>query len=107
MGIVPLGVALMVSFVSAISILGISAEIYTYGMQFVMYYNGMIIATLVVSYLYLPVFFQLNAMSVYEVNNSPHGHYCPHLRSGGLRYCQSRGIISLGKLLEKRRPWPQ
>ncbi|XP_011494612.1 PREDICTED: putative sodium-dependent multivitamin transporter [Ceratosolen solmsi marchali] len=76
MSIVPLGVALMVSFVSAISILGISSEIYTYGMQFVMYYNGMIMATLVVSYVYLPVFFKLNTMSVYEVNNSLYCRHC-------------------------------
>ncbi|KAJ8687268.1 hypothetical protein QAD02_023062 [Eretmocerus hayati] len=66
MSIVPLGIALMVSFVSAIAMLGISAEIYAYGTQFVMHYIGIILATIVVAYFYLPVFFELNAISVYE-----------------------------------------
>ena len=68
MSIVPLGIALMVSFVSAISILGISAEIYAYGAQFVVHYIGIILATVIVAYFYLPVFFELNTMSVYEVS---------------------------------------
>ncbi|XP_016841737.2 putative sodium-dependent multivitamin transporter [Nasonia vitripennis] len=66
MSIVPLGIALMVSFVSAITILGISAEIYAFGTQFVIHYAGIILATIVVAYFYLPVFFELNTMSVYE-----------------------------------------
>lgn len=68
MSIVPLGIALMVSFVSAITVLGISAEIYAFGTQFVLHYAGIVLATIVVAYFYLPVFFELNTMSVYEVN---------------------------------------
>ena len=68
MNVIPLGIALMVSFVSAITILGISAEIYSHGTQFVVHYVGVVIATIIVAYFYLPVFFELKTMSVYEVS---------------------------------------
>ncbi|XP_014220048.1 putative sodium-dependent multivitamin transporter [Copidosoma floridanum] len=66
MGVVPLGICLMVSFVSAITTLGISAEIYAHGTQFYVHYVGAVLATIVVAYFYLPVFFELNTVSVYE-----------------------------------------
>ena len=69
MSVVPLGIALMVSFVSAITILGISSEIYAYGVKFAILYLGCTCATVVVAYFYLPVFFELNTMSVYEVGS--------------------------------------
>ncbi|KAG7188806.1 hypothetical protein KM043_008417 [Ampulex compressa] len=66
MGVVPLAIALMVSFMSAIALLGISAENYAHGTQFTLWYLGGIFATPAAMYLYLPVFFELNTMSVYE-----------------------------------------
>ncbi|KAL7286374.1 hypothetical protein TKK_0019328 [Trichogramma kaykai] len=66
MSIVPLGIALMVSFVSAITILGIGSEIYAHGVQFAIIYLGISAATVVVAFFYLPVFFELNCISVYE-----------------------------------------
>ena len=69
MGVVPLAIALTVSFMSAITLLGISAETYTHGMKIVQLYLGGLLGTPVVLYLYLPVFAKLNTMSVYEVYN--------------------------------------
>lgn len=67
MTVVPLAIALTVSFMSAITLLGISAETYTHGMKIVQLYLGGLLGTPIVLYLYLPVFAKLNTMSVYEV----------------------------------------
>lgn len=69
MKIVPLSIALAVSFVSAITVLGVSSENYVYGTQFTVIYLGFGIGTSIVMYLYLPVFFELQTMSVFEVGN--------------------------------------
>ena len=66
MSIVPVGVALVVSFMSAITLLGVSAENYTYGTQFVVINVSYLIGTPIVCYGYLPVFFKLQATSAYE-----------------------------------------
>lgn len=67
MSIVPVGVALVVSFMSAITLLGVSAENYTYGTQFVVINISYLIGTPIVCYGFLPVFFKLQATSAYEV----------------------------------------
>ena len=67
MSIGPLAIALMVSFMSAITLLGISAEIYTRGTQFTMWYAGFAFGTPIVAYCYLPVFWELQTKSVFEV----------------------------------------
>ncbi|KAK2585882.1 hypothetical protein KPH14_010471 [Odynerus spinipes] len=66
MKIVPLAIALMVSFMSAITLLGISAEAYTYGTMFIVLYIGFGVGTPITMYFYLPVFFELKIMSVFE-----------------------------------------
>ncbi|CAK1546081.1 unnamed protein product [Leptosia nina] len=66
MSILPVAVSLMASFVSAITLLGISAENYYYGMQFVVINISYFLATPVASRYYLPVFFGLQKTSTYE-----------------------------------------
>ncbi|CAL7942190.1 unnamed protein product [Xylocopa violacea] len=66
MSVVPVGVALVVSFMSAITLLGVSAENYTYGTQFVVINLSYLIGTPLVCYGFLPVFFKLQATSAYE-----------------------------------------
>ncbi|XP_076236183.1 putative sodium-dependent multivitamin transporter [Calliopsis andreniformis] len=66
MSIIPVGVALVVSFMSAITLLGVSAENYTYGTQFVVINISYLIGTPIVCYGFLPVFFKLQATSAYE-----------------------------------------
>ncbi|XP_068631140.1 putative sodium-dependent multivitamin transporter [Battus philenor] len=66
MSILPVAVSLMASFMSAITLLGVSAENYYYGMQFVVINISYGIATPIASRLYLPVFFGLQKTSTYE-----------------------------------------
>ncbi|XP_015592267.1 putative sodium-dependent multivitamin transporter [Cephus cinctus] len=66
MSILPVGIALMVSFMSAITLLGVSAENYTYGTQFVIVNLAYLIGTPVVCYGFFPVFYKLQATSAYE-----------------------------------------
>jgi solute carrier family 5 (sodium-coupled monocarboxylate transporter), member 8/12 len=66
MSILPVAVSLMASFMSAITLLGVSAENYYYGMQFVVINLSYGIATPIASNLFLPVFFGLQKTSTYE-----------------------------------------
>lgn len=66
MPIIPVAFSLMASFMSAITLLGVSSENYTYGFQFIVINISYGIFTPVAAYLYLPVFFRLQATSAYE-----------------------------------------
>ncbi|XP_044752026.1 putative sodium-dependent multivitamin transporter [Coccinella septempunctata] len=66
MPFLPVAFSLMASFMSAITLLGVSSENYTFGIQFVVINLSYGIFTWVAAYLYLPVFFQLQATSAYE-----------------------------------------
>ncbi|XP_035732267.1 putative sodium-dependent multivitamin transporter isoform X1 [Vespa mandarinia] len=66
MKILPLGIAMTVSFISAITILGISAEIYVHGTMFTVLSLGFIVGAPIAMYCYLPVFFELKVISVFE-----------------------------------------
>lgn len=69
MSIAPVAFSLMASFMSAITLLGVSSENYTYGFQFIVINISYGLFTPVAAYLYLPVFFRLQATSAYEVFN--------------------------------------
>lgn len=69
MSAIPVAFSLMASFMSAITILGVSKENYSFGTQFIVINISYIISTPIVCYLYLPVFFRLQNTSVYEVSN--------------------------------------
>lgn len=73
----PVAVSLMASFMSAITLLGVSAENYYYGMQFMVINIAYGIATPIASRLYLPVFFGLQKTSTYEYLELRFG---PHIR---------------------------
>lgn len=75
MGIVPVAIALVVSFMSAITLLGVSAENYTYGTQFVAINVSYLLGTPIVCYGFLPVFFKLQATSAYEVSHAKFNKY--------------------------------
>ncbi|XP_043259274.1 putative sodium-dependent multivitamin transporter [Colletes gigas] len=66
MSVIPVSIALVVSFMSAITLLGVSAENYVYGTQFVVINLSYLIGTPLVCYGFLPVFFKLQATSAYE-----------------------------------------
>ncbi|KAK0089533.1 hypothetical protein PV325_006866 [Microctonus aethiopoides] len=65
-GNVMLSFTMMIAYLSAIALLGSSGENYSYGAQFNVIYVGLLLGTPIVSYCYLPVFYELKMMSVYE-----------------------------------------
>lgn len=65
---VPVAFSLMATFMSSITLLGVSSENYTFGTQFVIINVSYGIFTPVAAFLYLPVFFKLQATSAYEVS---------------------------------------
>uniref|UniRef100_A0A1I8PQL8 Sodium-dependent multivitamin transporter n=1 Tax=Stomoxys calcitrans TaxID=35570 RepID=A0A1I8PQL8_STOCA len=66
MPILPVAFSLMASFMSAITLLGVSAENYQFGTQFVLINISYVLATPAAAYLILPVFYRLKTASVYE-----------------------------------------
>ncbi|CAH0557554.1 unnamed protein product [Brassicogethes aeneus] len=66
MSIGPVAFSLMASFMSAITLLGVSSENYSFGIQFIVINFSYAMFTPVAAYLYLPVFFKLQATSAYE-----------------------------------------
>lgn len=65
--VIPVSFSLMASFMSAISLFGASAENYNHGTQFVVLNFAYVIGTPIIAYIFLPVFFKLGNLSVYEV----------------------------------------
>nr|XP_014089687.1 putative sodium-dependent multivitamin transporter [Bactrocera oleae] len=66
MSILPVAFSLMTSFMSAVTLLGVSMENYQYGTMFVLINISYILSTPAAAYLILPVFFRLKTASVYE-----------------------------------------
>ncbi|KAF8788896.1 putative sodium-dependent multivitamin like protein [Argiope bruennichi] len=66
MPIIPVAFSLMASFMSAITILGLAAENYINGSQFVIINIAYIIGTPIAAYVFLPVFYQMQATSAFE-----------------------------------------
>lgn len=66
--VLPVAFSLMASFVSAISMFGLSAEMFSRGTQFSVINISYILATPVIGYVYLPVFFKLGNLSLYQVH---------------------------------------
>ncbi|XP_043283568.1 putative sodium-dependent multivitamin transporter [Venturia canescens] len=66
MSIPLLAIALMVAFISAIAMLGVSGESYISGIHFAFTTVGLMCATPIVAFFYLPVFYKLQYLSVYE-----------------------------------------
>jgi len=69
MRVIPVAIGLMVSYLSAVSLLGVSSENYVYGTQYAVINISYGLATPFAAYFYLPVFFKLNATSAFEVKS--------------------------------------
>nr|XP_039252662.1 sodium-coupled monocarboxylate transporter 1-like [Styela clava] len=63
---IPVALSLTVSFMSAITILGNPAEIYTYGMMLWWLVPAFFIAAGIISEVYIPIFYRLDIKSSYE-----------------------------------------
>lgn len=66
MSVLPVAFSLMASFMSAVTLLGVSTENYQFGTMFVIINISYLLATPIAAYLFLPVFYQMNTTSVYE-----------------------------------------
>lgn len=66
MSVLPVSFSLMASFMSAITLLGVAAENYTNGTQFVVINISYIIGTPIAAFVFLPVFFQVGTTSAFE-----------------------------------------
>lgn len=58
---------LLFSWISGISILGTATEMYLYGTKYIFIIIITIFSTIVISYVYLPIFHELQLTSAYEV----------------------------------------
>lgn len=68
MQLLPVAISILVSFMSAILILGTPAEMYTAGTLYFIYLIGMIIAIILSSVLFVPLLYPLKLTSSFEVN---------------------------------------
>ncbi|XP_060076697.1 sodium-coupled monocarboxylate transporter 1-like [Ylistrum balloti] len=66
MSLIPTALSILVSFQSAILILGAPAEVYTKGTQYYLYTFGQMLAVLLASVVYIPLFYPLKLTSMYE-----------------------------------------
>ena len=66
MKVAPIAIGLMVSYLSAVSLLGVSSENYAHGTQYAVINLGYGLATPFIAYFYLPVFFKHGSTSAFE-----------------------------------------
>ena len=69
MGALPVSLSLLASFMSAITVLGTPAEMYTFGVHYVMVWMAYCIMIPLAAYVFLPVFYNLKLTSVFEVSD--------------------------------------
>ena len=68
MGLLPVSLSQLSSFMSAITVLGVPAEMYVFGSQYWMVWVGYAIAMPTAAYVFIPVFYNLRITSVFEVS---------------------------------------
>lgn len=66
MKVFPVAVSLVASWISGITLLGSSTEMYLYGTEFVTIYIAILISGLIIHYIFLPVYSEMKIISVYE-----------------------------------------
>ena len=70
MQVFPVAMSLVASFVSGITLLGTSTEIYLYGLQYILILVGPSVMGIFMYYFIIPVFHDLKMTSMFEVNIS-------------------------------------
>lgn len=68
MQVLPVAMSLTASFISGITLLGTSTEIYLYGTQYCYILIAYVLSCIFMYYTIIPVFHDLNITSTYEVN---------------------------------------
>ncbi|CAG2171216.1 unnamed protein product [Oppiella nova] len=67
MSVLPVSMSVMASFISAIALIGIPAEVYIYGLQNWAMICSFPVVMYVSAYMFMPVFYELQITSTYEV----------------------------------------
>lgn len=67
LSIIPVGFSLMSSFMCASTMFGLSTENYLRGTQFMVINASNIFGVPIVAYIFLPVFYKLGYLSIYQV----------------------------------------
>ncbi|XP_046862220.1 sodium-coupled monocarboxylate transporter 1-like [Xenia sp. Carnegie-2017] len=62
----PIAISLLVSFLSAVAILGIPSEVYTYGLSYILISFAFTILISISAFLYVPVFYKMKILSTNE-----------------------------------------
>jgi len=63
----PLSISFMATYISGTVLLGVPAEIYTYGFQYVISCGGLVISTFFTWYIFIPIFYRLKIVCANEV----------------------------------------
>lgn len=69
MSIIPVAISILVSFMSAILILGTPAEMYTQGTQYMIYIVGILLAIVIAALIFVPLLYPLKLTSSFEVSS--------------------------------------
>lgn len=67
MSVVPVAISILVSFVSAILVLGTPAEMYVNGTQYTLYVVGVVLAVIIANLIFVPLLYPLRLTSSFEV----------------------------------------
>ena len=63
---VAVSVSMSVTIVSALSIIGVAAEVYTYGTMIAWELIGILLGTSTAAHLFLPIFYNMDNISIFE-----------------------------------------
>ena len=63
----PLSISFMATYISASTLLGIPAEIYTYGFQYIVSCGALFVSTFFTWYIFIPIFYRLKIVCANEV----------------------------------------
>ncbi|KAL3207564.1 hypothetical protein MRX96_010048 [Rhipicephalus microplus] len=66
MGAVPVAMSLISTSISPVAMLGIPAEMYFYGLAFIMIQLGLLFTVLLTNHIYMPMFYNLNVTSAFQ-----------------------------------------
>ncbi len=64
--LVPITISIFMSFASAITVLGLTAEMYLYGLQYVLNLVGLLLSTTYCALVFVPFFYELKMTSTFE-----------------------------------------
>ncbi|XP_059617566.1 sodium-coupled monocarboxylate transporter 2-like [Phlebotomus argentipes] len=92
MGVFPVAISLTATHISAVTMLGVPAEMYLHGTQYWVCAISGLVVTIAMSHLYLPVFMELQITSCYGYLEKRFGVSLRNLASGLYTLCTILGV---------------